>query len=241
MEKFETITFKDNDFEMDIKVFDNLAWMSINELSLFLNKTRTTVQYQIKKFIDQEKNDENSVGRVRRKNSEKIRHTGSDGKVYLTNYYNHEIIFKLAEKLNPSRGFLLKQLIENRMPVESHSENENNEIIIYDNGIVHVPLNFSKREETIWASQEQIADLFETTQPNVSMHIKNILIDKELEAISVYKDFLYTAQDGKQYEVTFYNLDMILAIGYRVRTSKAIAFRNWATSVLKDFILKVTQ
>ena len=97
------------------------------------------------------------------------------------------------------------------------------EIIIYDDGFHKYELNFSLTEETVWANQAKIADIFETTQQNVSLHINNILEDKELDD-SVHKDYLYTALDGKQYLVTFYNLDMILAVGYRAKPSNLIQF-----------------
>ena len=115
--------------------------------------------------------------------------------------------------------------------------NKNDQIIIYNDGSIKVDVTISPLEETAWMNQSQIATLYETTISNVSMHISNIILDKELDD-SVIKDFLNTAQDGKNYKVTFYNLDMILAIGYRVKSATAIRFRKWVSIVLKDFIIK---
>ena len=111
------------------------------------------------------------------------------------------------------------------------------ELIRFKNDNLELDINVSPEEKTVWLTQAQIAALFETTQQNVSSHIKNILIDKELNN-SVHKKILYTAQDGKTYNTSFYNLDMILAIGYRVKSNRAIEFRKWATSILEEYLLK---
>lgn len=111
------------------------------------------------------------------------------------------------------------------------------ELIKFKNDILELDINVSPKEETVWLNQAQMATLFETTQQNISNHIKNILIDKELSD-SVHKKILYTAQDGKTYNTSFYNLDMILAVGYRVKSKRAIEFRIWVTNVLKEYLLK---
>jgi hypothetical protein len=87
-------------------------------------------------------------------------------------------------------------------------------------------------------NQNQIAELFDTSVPNISMHISNILKEHELEFNSVVKDYLTTAADGKQYNVTFYSLDMILAIGFRVRSKRGTQFRIWANKNLKEYMIK---
>ncbi len=93
-------------------------------------------------------------------------------------------------------------------------------------------------EESVWLTQAMIAQLFDTTKQNVSLHIKNIFESAELEEDSVVKDFLTTAQDGKNYKTKYYNLDAIISIGYRVNSKKATQFRQWATNVLKEFAIK---
>lgn len=93
-------------------------------------------------------------------------------------------------------------------------------------------------DESVWLTQAMIAELFDTTKQNVSLHIKNIFEGGELEEISVVKDFLTTANDGKNYKTKYYNLDAIISVGYRVNSKKATQFRQWATNVLKDFAIK---
>lgn len=91
---------------------------------------------------------------------------------------------------------------------------------------------------TIWATQDDIAEIFDVTRPAITKHIHNILKDKELNKKSVSSKMERTAEDGKTYRYQFYNLDVILAVGYRTNSSKAIAFRQWATETLRSHITK---
>lgn len=116
--------------------------------------------------------------------------------------------------------------------------NDPKDIIIYktDDGRANVVL--MARDGNIWMNQNQLAELFDTSKPNISMHISNILKDRELSASSVIKDYLTTASDGKEYMVSFYSLDMILAIGFRVRSKRGTQFRIWANQNLKEYMVK---
>ncbi|GHS87987.1 hypothetical protein FACS189487_05260 [Campylobacterota bacterium] len=93
------------------------------------------------------------------------------------------------------------------------------------------------QDGTIWLSQKNMGLLFETTTENIIQHIKNIFNSGELNENSVTKEFLVTAADGKNYHVKHYNLDAIIAVGYRVNSKRATAFRQWATGILRDFAL----
>ncbi|MBW1657379.1 virulence RhuM family protein [Flavobacterium quisquiliarum] len=94
------------------------------------------------------------------------------------------------------------------------------------------------RDGDVWMSQNQIAELFDTSVPNISMHVSNVFKDKELYVDSVVKDYLTTASDGKQYNVAFYSLAMILAIGFRVRSKRGTQFRQWANQNLQEYMIK---
>ena len=94
------------------------------------------------------------------------------------------------------------------------------------------------QDETVWLTQAQMADLFDASIPSISIHIKNIFDDKELERDSVVKEYLITASDGKRYRTKHYNLDMIISVGYRVNSKRGVAFRRWATQELKRAILE---
>ncbi len=111
-------------------------------------------------------------------------------------------------------------------------------IIIYNTTDGKASVSLFAKDGMIWMSQNQLAELFDTSVPNISMHISNILKNNELEEISVVKDYLTTAADGKEYEVAFYSLDMILAIGFRVRSKRGTQFRIWANKHLKEYLVK---
>jgi hypothetical protein len=94
------------------------------------------------------------------------------------------------------------------------------------------------QDGTIWLSQKVMARLFDTSTDNIGLHLKNIFADGELEVNSVTEDYSVTAADGKNYRTKHYNLDAIIAVGYRVNSKRATAFRQWATAVLRDFALR---
>jgi len=91
---------------------------------------------------------------------------------------------------------------------------------------------------TVWLTQLEVAELFGTSKQNISLHINNILREKELNAISVVKESLTTAADGKAYRTKLFNLEMILAIGYRVKSPRGTQFRQWATTHLSEYLVK---
>jgi hypothetical protein len=112
------------------------------------------------------------------------------------------------------------------------------ELILYQTEDNRTRIEVRLENETVWLTQAQMAELFQTTIPNVSMHIRNILAEGELQAGSVIKEFLTTAADGKNYQVQFYNLDVIIAVGYRVKSHRGTQFRQWATQRLREYIVK---
>lgn len=113
-----------------------------------------------------------------------------------------------------------------------------NQIIIYNTDDNKVSVALYQRDGQIWMNQNQIAELFETSKQNISLHIINILEDKELNENSVVKDYLTTASDGKDYKVSFYALPMIIAIGFRVRSKRGTQFRIWANQHLHEYMVK---
>jgi hypothetical protein len=110
--------------------------------------------------------------------------------------------------------------------------------IIYTDQNEDVKLKVFIKDETIWATQKQIAELFGVQRPAITKHLKNIFESGELDESLVISILEHTATDGKNYETQFYNLDAIIAIGYRVNSKRATQFRIWATKVLREFIIK---
>ncbi|MBR2773060.1 MAG: virulence RhuM family protein [Bacteroidales bacterium] len=117
-------------------------------------------------------------------------------------------------------------------------DNTQHNIIIYqtDDGAVKVDVRM--QDDTVWLSQQQMAELYQTSKSNVSEHIKHIFEEGELQEDSVVRKFRTTASDGKNYNTAFYNLDMIISLGYRVKSSVATRFRIWATKRLNEYIRK---
>lgn len=111
------------------------------------------------------------------------------------------------------------------------------EIILYQPD-EEVKLEVRLEEETVWLTQAQMAELFQTSKQNVSLHTNNIFKENELKQDSVVKESLTTAADGKKYRVKYYNLDVIISVGYRVKSVRGTQFRQWANKVLKEYLLK---
>ena len=113
-----------------------------------------------------------------------------------------------------------------------HSE-ERGEIVMYQPND-NIRLEVRLQDETVWLTQQQMAELFSTTRNNITLHIGNIFKEGELDVNSVRKESLLTALDGKKYRTKFYNLDVIISVGYRVKSKVGTRFRQWANAVLKD-------
>lgn len=116
-------------------------------------------------------------------------------------------------------------------------ENES-EIIIYQTEDGMVKIDVRLEDETVWLTQSEMAELFCSSKQNISLHINNIFKEGELQKESVVKEYLTTAADGKQYKTRFYNLDVIISVGYRVKSLRGTQFRIWANSILKEYIKK---
>lgn len=115
---------------------------------------------------------------------------------------------------------------------------EQNNIIIYNTEDGKAKVVLYAQDGNIWMNQNQMAELFDTSKQNIGQHVANILSDNELSENSVVKNYFTTASDGKNYNVTFYSLDMILAIGFRVRSKRGTQFRIWANRNLKEYMVK---
>ncbi len=112
------------------------------------------------------------------------------------------------------------------------------EILIYqtEDGLTNI--NVKMQDETVWLTQQQLVELYQSSKSNVSEHIKHIFEEGELDEESVVRKFRTTASDGKNYNVTYYNLDMIISLGYRIKSSIATQFRRWATERIKEYMIK---
>ena len=118
------------------------------------------------------------------------------------------------------------------------SDDNGGEIVIYqtDDGKTKIDVKFEN--ETVWLTQSQLCELYQTSKSNISEHIKHIFEEGELDKNSVVRKFRTTGSDGKSYNVIHYNLDMIISLGYRVKSLIATQFRRWATERLKEYMIK---
>ena len=110
-------------------------------------------------------------------------------------------------------------------------------VIVYTSTDATIQLEVQLYNETVWLTQAQMAILFETTRNNITLHIGNLFKEGESEKTAVCKESLLTASDGKSYKTMVYNLDVIISVGYRVKSQRGTDFRKWANQVIKDYIL----
>lgn len=136
-----------------------------------------------------------------------------------------------------SQRVLHKNVEENNtiLPIADAPEKE---VVLYQTEDGNVDVSVFYHDETFWLNQKAMGELFDTTKQSISYHLNNIFDEQELTRDSVVKEFLTTATDGKNYRTLFYNLDAIIAVGYRINSKKATKFRQWATSTLKEFMIK---
>ena len=114
----------------------------------------------------------------------------------------------------------------------------NNDIVIFKNGELELEVSVSEDRNTVWLSLDQMAELFSRDKSTISRHIRNLFNEGELDKNSVVAKFATTASDGKTYQVDYFNLDVIISVGYRVKSKIGVQFRIWATSILKNYMLK---
>lgn len=128
----------------------------------------------------------------------------------------------------------MNEIDNNNSNLQSDRENE---IILYQPDST-LSLDVRVENETVWLTQAQMTELFQTTRNNITLHIRNIFKEGELEESSVCKESLLTAADGKRYKTKFYSLDVIISVGYRVKSIRGTQFRIWANKILKDYLLR---
>lgn len=116
--------------------------------------------------------------------------------------------------------------------------NESNNLLIYKDTDGNVVVDAIYKDETLWLTQKGMAKVFDCSVDNISLHLKNIFKEKELNENSVVEESSITASDGKKYKTKIYNLDAIIAVGYRINSKKATEFRIWATKILKEYMIK---
>ncbi len=236
MKSTQIIKFKDGDFSLDVNVSpeEETAWLTKEDIALLYGRDRTVISRHISNIFKESELDESTSVHFLH-----ISPGSSSPKHRPPQYYNLDVIIAVGYRIKSNRGLLLRTFVNDYfMSLCDVQVYDYSRSIIYNNGEISLSVNIAPEEDTVYLNEMQIGILFGTSRQNINLHIQNITKDGELPINSVRKDYLHTAQDGKKYSVAFYNLDMILAIGYRARSKQAIDFRKWASSILKQFITK---
>ena len=218
-------TYKNEQGVFDIR-FDyrnKKVWLTQKDVANILGLDKSTITRRFNKY---EKSTEFDL------QTSKM-HQSINGKE--VNYYSNGYLFAMRQKSDSIELINFLDWIET---IFRTNDFDNYKLVRFTQDNLSLEVRFTNDYETAWLSQDEIADLYQTTRENITVHIGNIFQQRELEKVSVSKFFLHTGKDGKQYEVEYYNLDMILAIGYRVNSKQGIAFRKWANKILKDYLIK---
>ena len=231
---YELIKFIDGDFNLDVRISpeENTVWLTANQMAELFGKDVKTIRKHIDNILKEHEGTGATVAKF-----EIVQMEGNRRVTRTVEHYNIDTIVSIGYRVKSKRIDSFRDWTIN---VINNFRNKNvysKPLIVFRHDNISLDVSVDPNEETVWLNQKQIAILFDTSVDNVSLHIKNILNENELDS-SVFEESSITASNGKTYKIKLYNLDMILAIGYRVKSKNAIIFRKWATYVLKDYLLK---
>nr|MCR4898038.1 virulence RhuM family protein [Acholeplasmatales bacterium] len=232
--KYEIIKFIDEDFSLDVKIspYDKTIWLTQNDMASLFDVDKSRISRHIKNILTE--------GELNDSVCAETATTGSDEKKYKSKIYNLDMVLIVGYRIKSKRITKFREWALSEIDKLNNINKQKaliSQYILFNYDEIKLNVNVDPNEDTVWLTQNDMAILFDTTKQNISMHIKNISNDDELDN-SVVKDFFTTAQDGKNYQTKMYNLDMIIAIGYRVNTKRGTIFRKWATKILKQYLLK---
>lgn len=233
MEDYQTIKFEQNGASLDINISqkEKTAWLTKEDMSLLFERDRTVISRHIRNIFKEGKLEENvSCAKIARQ---------VGGQTHHVVFYNLEVVVLVGYRIKSKNALLLQNFIKDYF--DGLNKKLDNTIIIYNNGNISLPVSISPSEETVWLNKEQLILLFDTTRQNVEYHINNIYGEGELEEVATRKEYLQVQMEGDRKVarlLSFYNLDLIISLGYRINTKNGIDFRRWATNVLKEYLLR---
>jgi hypothetical protein len=231
MNTSKTYTIPGANISIDVRLEDETVWLNIDQMSRLFGKSRATINEHILNIFQEGELDKEKV----------TRKIGiSDFSTKPTNHYNLDVIISLGYRVKslqvtPFRSWATEQLAENKLN-QSIVIQENSDLVFYSDpdGKLHVELTYDG--DTFWTTQKRMGEIFNVDVRTISYHLQQVFDSGELNKYSVIRKIWITAEDGKKYDTMFYNLDAIIAVGYRVNSTKATQFRIWATQVLSEFI-----
>lgn len=243
MEKEEVLIFKDDVFTLENIIFDGTnVWLTLNQISLLFERaTRTILRYIVLVKTRYDKFDTLLCKNFTPSNEQTLKNC-SHIKVYNQKFIKQLLTYIPSEKAVRFLKWLEQLLLSKNSNKLLENQNQllqsnNYEIACFEDGDFKLDVNVSPKEETIWLTQKQMSELFDTSLMNINLHINNILEEGELDR-SVLKESFITALDGKKYLTSIYNLDMVISVGYRVKSKRGILFRKWANKLIKEYLLK---
>ena len=210
---------------------ENAFYLSQKDIATLFEKSQQSISKQLQNVLNSEEDLSVQNG------CKMLPVVTTNGRKVNKKCYNISLLRLIAKPANLANVEAIEQFIEKEFNWRMENKDDY-EILRYNRNNFSLDVRVSPKEETIWLSLNQIASLFERDKSVISRHIKNILSDKEVDGKQVVAKNATIGCNNKKYDVTYYNLDMILAVGYRVNSSKGIEFRKWANQVLKEYLLK---
>ena len=224
------IIYKIDEKEIELKLDTerNKIWATQAEIAKLFNVGRSWITRQIK--------EENAS------TCSYYEQVAPNGKAYKMKHYSLEVILEIGYKIDVNKTLEFKEWVNNLIKEYEKIENVKSPMTveIFENGNVKLEVYINPYENTIWLSQEQVAKLYLTTKQLISFHVNNILNDAELERATVKKNLTVQIENNREVrrEILYYNLDMIISIGYRINSKIGISFRRWSNKILKQYLTK---
>lgn len=228
---------------------DKIIYKTENkEIEFKLDKERNTIwatQADISKLFDVGRS---WIARIVKEGNENdsvcsyYEHTGTDNKTYNVKHYSLDLILEIGYKIDVNKTLEFKEWAIKKLNeyIITESYKTPMPVEIFEDGDVKLEVYINPQEETIWLSQEQVSKLYSTTKQLISFHANNILKEQELERATVKKNLTVQIENNREVkrEILYYNLDMIISIGYRINSKQGISFRRWANKILKQYLTK---
>jgi len=236
--EYKIIKYIDGDFELDVRfsIDDNTVWLNTKDISMLFDRSVSVIGKHVRNILKETLPNKDSV-------MANFAYTADDGRTYNVDYYNLDIILAVGYRTKSNRITKFNNWVKealNELKNESQIQKpfnyaNNYEIVKFESGNISLDINVSPSEDTVWLTKDQIAILFDRNRSVISRHINNIFIENELEEKSNVH-FLHIANSDKR--VQFFSLDVIISVGYRVKSRNGLIFRKWANKVLKEYLIK---
>lgn len=230
--KYELVKFVNDSLELEVNVSpdEETVWLSLADLCVLFSRDKSVISRHIKNIFKDGELDEKQV-------VAKNATTGPDGKTYNITFYNLDAIISIGYRVKSSIGVVFTKWAKETIDRLNNHKTESN-IIVFNNNDISLNVKIMPNEETVYLTKDQMSILFGRNRSVITRHIQNIFLEGELDENRVCAKNAHTGPDGKNYIVDYYNLDVIISVGYRVKSSNGVIFRKWALSVLKEYLLK---